>query len=386
MNLGQKPMDDREYEIEDLVKHPYFKKAVLSPDDQSEAYWEKWKSASDINGEKYDQARLIVIALHELYSHQIPEEEISQNIDNIHKIRQNSSQKDPIPLSRWNLRWIAAAALVFVATAATWIFFKVDPDWTSSFVSDDIPTISNLTLPEGVSEADQNIVRINDTASQLTLMLSDSSVVTLLPGSRLEFPARFTSGERKVLLTGDAYFEVTSSPDRPFLVYAMDAVVKVLGTSFRVITQENENRVTVKVISGRVSVYNLADYSSREKVFTSPSGGVMLVGNEEVVVNTAARTIRKSTVDFPATNKSKQRFRELIFDDTPISEVFNEMARTYGMEIEFDERAFSACPITTYFKEETLLERINTICEAVGATYRPEQGKIIITGIDCTGL
>jgi len=379
-------MDDREYEIEDLVKHPYFKKAVLSSDDQSEAYWEKWKSASDINREKYDQARLIVIALHELYSHQIPEEEISQNIDNIHKIRQNSSRKDPIPLSRWNLRWIAAAALVFVATAATWIFFKVDPDWTSSFVSDDIPTISNLTLPEGVSEADQNIIRINDTAFPLTLMLSDSSVVTLLPGSRLEFPARFTSGERKVLLTGDAYFEVTSSPDRPFLVYAMDAVVKVLGTSFRVITQENENRVTVKVISGRVSVYNLADYSSREKVYTSPSGGVMLVGNEEVVVNTAARTIRKSTVDFPATNKSKQRFRELIFDDTPISEVFNEMARTYGMEIEFDERAFSACPITTYFKEETLLERINTICEAVGATYRPEQGKIIITGIDCTGL
>src|SRR5690606_28258606 len=97
-------MDDREYEIEDLVKHPYFKKAVLSPDDQSEAYWEKSKSASDINGEKYYQARLIVIALHELYSHQIPEEEISQNIDNIHKNRQNSSQKDPIPLSRWNLR------------------------------------------------------------------------------------------------------------------------------------------------------------------------------------------------------------------------------------------------------------------------------------------
>ena len=372
--------DYQNFEIEELVRDPYFRHSVLTPDEQAMRFWSGWRALSPLNEEKYEQARLTLIALQEAYSETLSETEVLRRLNRIRKMDpEDRKRSDAGSLNKW---WWGAAAAVVVAAAGLWWGYSEKPGHAGE------TTLSGTVIQNddyAATPASGEILKENNTASNLTLMLSDSSVVTLLPGSRLKFPSVFGAEDRKVALSGDAFFDVTSNPGRPFIVYAGDAVVKVLGTSFRVTAFESDGRVTVKVLSGRVSVYTLSDFPGTVKSPGTTKEGVLLVPNEEVVMDAATRKIEKSVIASPQEESGKARFRELIFDDVPISQIFTELERIYGMEIEFDQDTFRQCPITTYFRDESLLERINTICQAVGATYRPENGKIIVSGIDCTG-
>lgn len=372
--------DYQNFEIEELIRDPYFRQSVLTPDEQSVRFWSGWKALSPVNEEKYEQARLALIALQEAYSETLSETEVLRRLNNIRRVDPaERKRREAGNLNKW---WWSAAAAVLVAAAGLWLSYSEKP---GQVVETAVP--GPVIRDDGYAAAPSSgeILKENNTASNLTLMLSDSSVVTLLPGSRLKFPSVFSPEDRKVTLSGDAFFDVTSNPDRPFIVYAGDAVVKVLGTSFRVTAFESDDRVTVKVLSGRVSVYTLSGFPGAVKSPGAREEGVQLVRNEEVVMNVTTKKIEKSATASLQVESGEARFRELIFDDVPISKIFSELALIYGMEIEFDQDTFKQCPITTYFRDESLLERINTICQAVGATYRPENGKIVVSGIDCTG-
>ena len=368
--------DYQDLEIEELVRDPYFRYSVLTPDEQTERFWSGWRDLSEANVNKYERARLALITLEEVYSETLSDVEILKRLQRVKQI--DFKEQDRSKGANFNKWWWAAAAFVLATGGLWWGYFQT-PDQLNEIA------VSAPLAEDGLMVWGEDIVKENNTASNLTLMLSDSSVVTLLPGSKLKFPSLFSPTDRKVQLTGDAFFDVTSNPHRPFIVYAGEAVVKVLGTSFRVTAFEAEGRVTVKVLSGRVSVYRLDDFSLDLKWSEISNEGVLLVPNEKVVMNAATKKMEKFAMTTPQEDSRNDRFQELVFDDVPISQIFKELERLYGMEIEFDQDTFRQCPITTYFRDESMLERINMVCQAVGATYRPENGKIIVSGIDCTG-
>ena len=64
------------------------------------------------------------------------------------------------------------------------------------------------------------------------IVLADGSQVWINSQSVLEFPSRFTGGERRVKLKGEAYFEVSRNESKPFVVEVEDKEVRVLGTQF----------------------------------------------------------------------------------------------------------------------------------------------------------
>lgn len=86
------------------------------------------------------------------------------------------------------------------------------------------------------------------------LELSDGTKVWINAMSRLKFPESFGSGERKVQLDGEAYFEVSKDVDRPFIVQANGTDVKVLGTHFNVDAYSKKVRTTLE--EGKVEVSN----------------------------------------------------------------------------------------------------------------------------------
>lgn len=380
-------MKYKDYEIQDLIRDGHFRNSVLNPDEQSRQFWAEWASQSVSNGAKYEKARMILLALFEKFDDAIPDQEVEKRVKQITTSSfLNKSGKSRSSFWTVGRRYAAAAGLVLMAGLAFWSYssgyLSGESRKSGGVLSDDNSGISALNRDWAASSI---VVRENKTTDNLTLMLDDSTVVTLLPGSRLEFPSTFSGESRDVVLRGDAFFDVTSNPRAPFFVYAHQTVVKVLGTSFRVIAHEQDEKVTVKVLSGSVSVFSSADFSGNTKATRMVREGVLLKPNQELVLNQNKKTVETSRIITQLEKSKIRRPQELIFDDTPIANVFQELERTYGMEIEFDQEKFSKCPITTYFKEESLLEKINTICEAVGASYRPENGKIVVTGIDCTG-
>ena len=90
---------------------------------------------------------------------------------------------------------------------------------------------------------------------EITLVqkLMDGSVVYMAGNTRFRFPAQFDDQIRKVELTGEAFFDVSHLPDKPFFVETSMAQIEVLGTSFNVKTKQN-NILEVFVETGSVRV------------------------------------------------------------------------------------------------------------------------------------
>lgn len=93
----------------------------------------------------------------------------------------------------------------------------------------------------------------------MEIMLPDSSKVWLNKGSVLSYPEIFQNGVRSLSLNGEATFEVTHNPEKPFVVSSENLRTKVLGTIFNFRTNADDNHEEVTLLEGKVEVCNLMD-------------------------------------------------------------------------------------------------------------------------------
>ena len=102
--------------------------------------------------------------------------------------------------------------------------------------------------------------------------LPDGSVVSLNSGSKLTYPETFRSDKRKVSLSGEAFFEVTSNPLQPFIIDAGNVIIEVVGTSFYVRSIPGEINVEVIVKTGKVAVYTKNNPSQKKLLIQGEHG------------------------------------------------------------------------------------------------------------------
>ncbi|HRO47138.1 FecR domain-containing protein [Agriterribacter sp.] len=89
---------------------------------------------------------------------------------------------------------------------------------------------------------------------QYQVTLSDGTKVWLNAGSSIHFPVAFAGNERKVEITGEAYFEVVKDETKPFKVLTASSAVEVLGTHFNVNAYDDEASVKTTLLEGKVTV------------------------------------------------------------------------------------------------------------------------------------
>lgn len=90
---------------------------------------------------------------------------------------------------------------------------------------------------------------------QYQITLVDGTKIWLNAASVLKYPSQFTGKERKVELTGEAYFEVAKSRTKPFVVVSKDQEVQVLGTHFNINAYDDEASIKTTLVEGRVKVF-----------------------------------------------------------------------------------------------------------------------------------
>lgn len=88
----------------------------------------------------------------------------------------------------------------------------------------------------------------------IEMQLADGSHVWLNAGSSVTYPIAFIGKERKVSITGEAYFEVAHNSSMPFIVSKGDIQVEVLGTKFNVNAYEDEDDIRISLLEGSVAV------------------------------------------------------------------------------------------------------------------------------------
>ncbi len=116
-------------------------------------------------------------------------------------------------------------------------------------------------------------------------------------GSRLRYPVKFLKGERRVVeLEGEAYFKVTKDKHDSFIVSSNAVNTEVYGTEFNISSYENEERVAVVLVEGKVAVSrNDINRDSIRQKFLRPNemasytkdGGAILITEENVAKHIA---------------------------------------------------------------------------------------------------
>src|SRR6185437_8879402 len=87
-------------------------------------------------------------------------------------------------------------------------------------------------------------------AGQFQLTLPDGSRVWLNNISSLRYPTSFRGKDRRVALTGEAYFEIAGDAGKPFIVQVKEASIEVLGTSFNVMAYPDESGSQTTLLTG----------------------------------------------------------------------------------------------------------------------------------------
>lgn len=161
--------------------------------------------------------------------------------------------------------------------------------------------------------------------NQYHLILTDGSKVWLNAASSIRFPASFTGKERKVTITGEAYFEVAHDATKPFKVEFKNKAganeeIEVLGTHFNVNAYQDEPEMKATLLEGSVRIKN-AD------------GVKMLLPGQQARIRSKGIDI-KNNVDVDQVVAWKNGY--FLFDNTDIYTLMRQVARWYNVEVHFD--------------------------------------------------
>jgi len=114
----------------------------------------------------------------------------------------------------------------------------------------------------------------------IDMQLADGSHIWLNAGSSITYPIAFTGSERKVSITGEAYFNVAHNSSMPFTVNKGDVNVTVLGTEFNVNAYDDEADIKVTLLKGSVKVK-----SGNESSLLTPGQQAQISGSIKVISN-----------------------------------------------------------------------------------------------------
>ncbi|HEY1060178.1 MAG TPA: FecR domain-containing protein [Daejeonella sp.] len=221
-----------------------------------------------------------------------------------------------------------------------------------------VGTIIWFTYPLLYNNAKLVAVQTNGGVLQQTL--PDGSTVRLNKNSFISYPGKFAGNIRSVQLKGEAFFEVKSDKEQPFVIKVNDISVKVVGTSFNIKSRNNQTVVIVK--SGIVEV-------------TKDNEHIKLHAGEKVQVHPGMTGLLKET--------SKGRLydyyfsNELVCDGTPLSELMEILNEKFEVNIIITRPSLKELPLTTVFHDESL----DQILKVIAATFNINveyQGKQIL--------
>lgn len=239
------------------------------------------------------------------------------------KINQRISTSQTTTFSKnTNWLWWALAALL-ISFGVYWAVQKFHESEKPQ--KEEVPVIyANLTTKEN---------------EQKELKLSDGTLITLNENSTVKYPKTFLpEGERKVELSGEAFFKVAKDSLRPFIALSGNIETIVLGTSFNINARPEAEKIEVALVEGKVQI------RTREKEKLE-----ILEPNEQLTFSKKNKTTRKSSFRGNLTYAWKEEV--ILFEKASVREVIEVLSEKYDavFQIEKEEGI-----------ESLLVYRVNT--------------------------
>jgi ferric-dicitrate binding protein FerR (iron transport regulator) len=250
-------------------------------------------------------------------------------------------------------RYAAVAALLFVSSLAYY--------WAQETL-----------LSPATRQASELITLTVESGAHDQLTLSDGTHIRLDAGSSLQYPAKFSGDNRTVLLNGEGYFEVASHPAKPFIIHANRAVVTVLGTKFNVRAWQPEQRVSVAVAEGKVSLGTQGKTQQHQAV-------EIVRGQMSTLPQNGPPTAPHSVDIAPYLGWMQH---EAFFDNAPLHEILYQLERWYNVQFILEDTSIAAEQLTLHIQAQSLMDVLELISALTGLEYQRTNDSIRLTSND----
>lgn len=201
---------------------------------------------------------------------------------------------------------------------------------------------------------------------EFRLKLSDGTNVYLNSASELKYPVCFDEKERKVYLSGEAYFEVTKDSDRPFYVVTEEVQIRVYGTEFNVNTNQ-QGKIHTVLVNGKVGV--------KKRGMT---GEIAMKPGELASFDRKAGTFEVKEVDVRQYVLWKDGY--FTFENESLEQILNTLSLWYDVDVFFQSESAKQLVFTGYMKRYSdIYEILDAITDVVGVNFTINGKTIIVS-------
>ncbi len=198
---------------------------------------------------------------------------------------------------------------------------------------------------------------------QYQVNLPDGTKIWLNAASSLKYPAVFNGKQRRVELSGEAYFEVAKDKAHPFIVATDRQEVQVLGTHFNVNSYTDEGATKTTLLEGSVQV----------SVFGTPDEGHVLKPGQQALLR--SNSLNVHTVDTEETVAWKNGYFQ--FNEADLGSIMRQLSRWYNVDVTFESK-----PSTDLFHfrvpRNMSLTDLQKIFETNGINFKIEGRTLIV--------
>lgn len=369
----------------DFVADDHFLRHHLAPSAESKVFWEEYLLHYPHKNTEWQQAEellnAVLLGLTSYSRTYLSEEEEARLLDRImrtteaydaatHDTRTHEAPVKPLRQTAWYRMAAAAVALAVVATG--YLVWRPKTSGKAHYAE----TISALESTSKVTR------HINNSAEPELYYLPDSSSVMLAPQSEVSFTAAYNQENRSVYLSGKATLDVVPNAGKPFFVYANEIVTKVLGTKFEVVAFDDGSDVTVKVLNGKVTVYQNNVRNNGADVAPKQSA-VLLLPNQLVVFDRKAELFDKRLVENPVSLPDVKSLPKFEYEDGYAVRFFEDIKKAYGVNVVYNPELLANCQFSAAFSDESLPEKLDVVCKTIGASYEIIDAQVVITTTGC---
>ncbi|WKN44664.1 FecR family protein [Tunicatimonas pelagia] len=293
-------MYERDQMREKLLLNDKFITWVLHPTPALDQYWLEWQNESPEREAILSEARQLVQQMKAVEPQEVlPEREVQQ-MWQVLQARHGANQKAKSTHRIIDWYWVAASVVVLL-TSSVFLYLRINE-----------PALITHQTTYGETRY---------------VTLPDSSSVYLNSNSSITYQeAWLESSERKLTLSGEAFFKVHHTKDhRPFLVHANAVTVKVLGTSFNVLNRRDRTQIVLQ--EGEVALQT-------KEAEVLPNDIIMQPGE---LVEIEAGDYIQHPVNVQKYTAWIQN--EHIFDGTTIAEIAQLLEDTYGLNVSIENNS-----------------------------------------------
>lgn len=158
---------------------------------------------------------------------------------------------------------------------------------------------------------------------EFKVVLEDGTEVWLNAESQLRYPDEFEGEERRVEISGEAYFRVAKDEQRPFFVETAGQLIRVTGTEFNVNSYSDNQQVLTTLVSGGITT-RLLNGNGGELVLTPGHQTVMQMGSDKISVRSVDTDI--------VTSWTRGKF---VFENQTLEQMMRTLSRWYDFQYEF---------------------------------------------------